>query len=126
MTFPFVAAGSLAFSSNLVADVDANTVYTMYFTTNPGGAFDTTAAIIVDNSSIADITGQVSSASIAWTFDYTGNNQGGRTSNSDAAVTVVAQGTSGAAWTIATHTITRATGQTISVIADDERNYSNP
>ena len=125
-TFPFVAAGNLIFSQNLVDETDADTKYTMYFTTNPGGNFDTSSAIIVDNNSAADITGQITAGTIAWDFDYTNNVQGGRTANTNADVTVVAQGLSGATWVLATHTITQTTGQTINVTADDERNYSNP
>ncbi len=124
--FPTVASGTLEFSANLVSEADANTKYTMYFTTNPGGNFDTANAIIVDNNSGVDITGQITAASIAWDFDYTNNAQGGRTPNSDAAVTVVAQGLPGAEWTISTYTITATSGQTITVTANDERNYSNP
>ncbi len=124
--FPTVASGTLEFSQNLVDETDSNTKYTMYFTTNPAGNFDTANAVIVDNNSGADITGQITAASIAWDFDYTNNAQGGRTANSDAAVTVVAQGLPGAEWTIATATITATSGQTITVTANDERNYSNP
>lgn len=125
--FPTVASGTLEFSANLVAEADANTIYTMYFTTLPGSKnFDTAEAIIVDNNSAADITGQITAASIAWDFDYTNNAQGGRTPNTDAGVTVVAQGLPGAEWTSATATITATSGQTITVTANDERNYSNP
>ncbi|MBU1031504.1 hypothetical protein KKE03_01095 [Patescibacteria group bacterium] len=124
--FPTVASGTLEFSANLVSEDDANTKYTMYFTTNPGGNFDTSSAIIVQDNSSTDITGQITAASINWDFDYTNNAQGGRTPNTDAAVTVVAQGLPGAEWTIATATITASSGQTITVTANDERNYSNP
>lgn len=124
--FPFVAAGSIAFSSNLVNEVDADTKYAMYFTTNPGGNFDTSSAIIVNNNAGSPITGQVTASSIAFDFDYDNNVQGGRTAGTDAAVSIVAQGLPGATWILATHTITRATGQSITVNADDERNYANP
>mgnify|MGYP001576063440 CR=1 FL=1 len=125
-TFPFVAAGTLNFSANLVSEPDGDTKYTMYFTTNPGGNFDTSSAIIVDNNSAVDITGQITGASLNWDFDYTNNAQGGRTPDTNADVTIVAQGLNGATWVIATHTITKTTGQSITINADDERNYSNP
>lgn len=124
--FPFVAAGNINFSSNLVSEPDADTKYTMYFTTNPGGNFDTSSAIIVKDNSSVDITGQITASSIAFDFDYDNNVQGGRTAATDAGVTIVAQGLNGATWVLATFTITRATGQSITVNADDERNYSNP
>lgn len=44
-TFPFVAAGNLAFNVNLQNDAAAK--YWMYFTTNPGGNFGTDNAVLV-------------------------------------------------------------------------------
>lgn len=208
-TYPFVAAGTISFSTNLVDETDANTKYAMYFTyittttgtdistsgssgatttlnwtgttldhlatsdyirisgfstsaangtytvgavdtgantaaltkidgINPaddaGGEsvtvlenpFDSAGAIIVDDNDDVDITGEVSSSSVAFTFDYTNNNQGGRTPNTDAAVTVIAQGLPLAEWVQVTSTITQGTGISIAVTANDERNYSNP
>lgn len=125
-TFPFVATGTMEFSANLVSEPDVDTKYTMYFTTNPGGNFDSSTAIIVDNNSGVDITGQITGASIGWNFDYDNNVQGGRTAGQDAAVTIVAQGLNGATWVSATYTITRSVNQTITINALDERNYSNP
>ncbi len=124
--FPFVATGNLVFSTNLVSEPDADTRYTMYFTTNPGGNFDSSSAIIVDNNSGVDISGQITSGTIAWTFDYDNNVQGGRTAGTNADVTVVAQGLNSAQWVAVTHTITRSVNQTINVSAIDERNYANP
>jgi len=125
-TYPFVAAGTLNFSANLVSEPDADTKYTMYFTTNTGGNFDTSSAIIVNNNSATPITGQITAASINFDFDYTNNIQGGRTPDTNADVTIVAQGLNGATWVLVTHTITKTTGQTVTITADDERNYSNP
>lgn len=125
-TFPFVAAGNLNFSANLVNEVDADTKYTVYFTTNPGGNFDSSTAIIVNNNAGTPLTGTITAASIPFDFDYTNNVQGGRTANTDAGITIVAQGLSLATWILATHTITKTTGQSVAINADDERNYSNP
>lgn len=124
--YPFVATGALNFSANLVSETDSNTKYTMYFTTTPAGNFDSANAIIVKNNSAVDITGQITGASIPFDFDYDGNVQGTRTAGTDAAVSIVAQGLPGATWVLTTFTITRATGQSITINADDERNYSNP
>lgn len=123
--FPFKSTGTLEFSANLVSEPDVDTKYTMYFTTNPGGNFDSSSAIIVKNNAGVDITGQITSSSIAFDFDYSNNVQGGRTQNTDASVTVVAQGLNGAEWVLATGTITKSTGIAISVNAGDERNYAN-
>lgn len=123
---PYVATGTFEFSANLVSEPDVDTKYTVYFTTNPGGNYDTSSAIIVKNNSAVDLTGQITGSSIAWTFDYDNNVQGGRTAGTDAAVTIVAQGLAGAQWVLATYTITRSVGQTITINAGDERNYANP
>lgn len=208
-TYPFVSAGSISFSSNLVSeDPDSDTKYAMYFTyitrktgtdlaitaasgsdatltststslayltvndyidisgfttavdnglwqvtgnisattadiTKLDGAtvvneaagdtvqidenpFDSAGAIIVDDNSGTDISDVVSGSSVNFDFDYTNNNQGGRTAGTDAAVTVVAQGLELAEWVSVTATITQATGISITVTANDERNYANP
>jgi hypothetical protein len=122
--FPFVAAGSLNFSDTLVNDTAGE--YWLYFTTNPGGDFGTSSAILVDNNAGTDITGSISAASISFDFDYDGNNQGGRTPGTDADVTLVAIGLDGAQYVVATGTITRTTGISITATAGLERNYSNP
>jgi hypothetical protein len=119
--YPFTAAGTLVFDANLQADADAE--YWMYFTADYG----TSSAILVDNASGVDITGAVGgNASIAWSFAYDTNTQGGRTAGTDAAVTVIAIGKETAKFVKTTHTITRTTGQTISLVAALERSYLNP
>lgn len=208
-TYPFVSAGTITFSSNLVSETDSNTNYAMYFTyitsttgtdislsgssgssttlnwtgttldhlingdyiktsgftnsanngvylvgavnttantaaltkqdsTNPtdevAGAsvtvlenpFDSAGAVIVDNNAGADISGEITAASINFDFDYTNNVQGGRSGGTNAEITVVAQGLPLAEWVSVTGTITQATGISIAVTANDERNYSNP
>ncbi len=119
-TFPFLATGTISFNANLVNDSDA--IYRMFFTSG----FGTGSAILVDDNSGTDISGSVGGASsVAFDFDYDGNTQGGRTAGTDAAVTVVAIGLDGAQYVSATATITRATGQNISLVAPLERNYDN-
>ena len=88
--------------------------------------FESPGAIIVQDNSATDMSGQITAVTIAWDFDYTNNVQGGRTGNTTAPIRVVAQALDGAEWIDATHTITAATGQNIAVNANDERNYSNP
>lgn len=88
--------------------------------------FDSPDAIVTKDNSGTDITGQITATSIAWDFDYTNNVQGGRTPDTDAPVTVIAQGLGIARWTLAKHTIVKATSQNIPVNAADELVYSNP
>ncbi len=130
--FPFVAAGNLVFSSNLVSETNADTLYRMYFTnddagSNAGSDFDTDNAIVVNDNAAAAIEGQVTATSIPFTYDYDGNVQrGGGSAATDVPVTVVAQGLSDSKWVVASFTITRATGLTFQINAGDELVYQNP
>jgi hypothetical protein len=125
-TYPFVAAGNLQLNANLVSD--GNAKYWMFFTTLPGAGndFGESGAVIVQDSLGVDITGTVVGGTVPWTFNYDSNNQGGRTPGTDAAVTVVAIGLTTGQYVSTTATITRSTGQNISLVASLERNYSNP
>jgi len=84
------------------------------------------AAIIVNNNSGAPITGNVPGASTSFDFDYSNNVQGGRTGGTAAPITIRAIGTDTAQFVETTGTIVQATGQTFSLVAALERNYSNP
>lgn len=120
-TFPFVAAGTINFNTNLVND--PNAIYRMFFSSG----FGTAGAIIVDDNAGLDIAGNVGgNASISFDFDYDGNNQGGRTPGTDADITLVAIGEDTAQYVLATGTITRAVGQNFGLVAPLERNYNNP
>jgi len=119
-TFPFIATGTIQFNANLVSDTDA--IYRMFFTSG----FGTGSAILVDDESGTDISGTVGGASsVSFAFDYDGNVQGGRTAGTDANVTVVAIGLDTAQYVSATGTITRSTGNSISLVSPLERNYDN-
>lgn len=105
---------------NLVAEIVGASVTLLK---NP---FESPGAVIVnDDSGPAPLSGDITSTSIIWDFDYTANTQDGRTSNSDAPIIIVAQSLNTAEWISATHTITKATGQNIAINSGDERNYSN-
>ena len=118
--FPFVAAGSLNFNSNLSNDAAA--IYRVFFTSTFGSA----SALLVNDNSGNPISGDVSgNSSIGFDFDYDGNVQGGRSSGTDAGVTVVAIGEGTAQYVLATGTIGRSVGQNISLVSTLERNYSN-
>lgn len=123
-TFPFVAAGSIIFSDTLVADSDP--VFKVFFTDANGNNFGDSDAIVVEDNDSNPIEGAVSGAQVTFTFDYDGNDQGGRVPGTDAPVTVVAIGTDNAQYVLATGTITRSSANTISLVAALERNYSNP
>lgn len=125
-TFPFVAAGNLVFSQNLVDETNADTLYRMYFANANGNLFDTANAIVVNDADGNPIEGQVDATEIGFTFDYDYNDQGGRTPGTNANVVVVAQGLNDSEWIFGEFQITATTGLNFPVNAPDERNYSNP
>ncbi len=121
--YPYVAAGTLNFNSFLTAG--GTGYYRMYFTTLPGASNDygESGAVTVDDNAAADIAGAISGASIAFTFDYDNNVQGGRTAGTDAAVTIVAGNAGSAKPVVATGTISRAKGQSFTLTAEQDRGY---
>lgn len=123
-TFPYASAGTVTFSQNLVSDSAGK--FWMFFADAGGNLFNSNNAIIVNDADGLPISGEINSTSRQFTFDYTYNNQGGRTPNTDAAVVVVAMGLETAEWIYGEFTISRATGLSFPINAADERNYSNP
>lgn len=121
-----------AFIVGLLLDVNANLIsslnkrLTMYFTTNPGGNFGENGAIIVNDKDGSPIDFTTINADINTSFDYTNNAQGGRTPDTNAAVTIVALGDDLAQHILAVATITKVNSLTIAVQPALERNYSNP
>jgi hypothetical protein len=121
-TEPFTSTGNLNFNSVLTAG--GTGYYRMYFTDLAGAAdYGLTGAITVQDATTSDIQGTISGASIAFSFAYDSNNQGGRTPATDASVTVVAGNAGNAKPVVTTYTITRATGQNITLTAEQDRAY---
>lgn len=83
-------------------------------------------AIIVEDNSTADITGAISGSSIAFDYDYDGNVQGGKDLSVDANIILRAIGLETAQFVEVTGVIIRAVGQSFTLTAGLERNYSNP
>ncbi len=124
-TYPFVAAGSIIPNANAMAD--AGFVYRMLFTSNPGGNFGSATAVTVNDAGGSPIAGSLGgAASVPFSFAYDGNVQGGRTSGTDAPVTVIGIGFSTAQYVQQTATLTRSTGINISLSPALERNAVNP
>jgi hypothetical protein len=131
-TFPFVASGTLNFNANLSEDAAA--VYRVYFTNDDAGTdlgrdFGTEFAQLVDDNSGADIAGsvpqQVGGSSQSFDYDYDGNLQRGTGSDgTDVPITLVAIGEGRAGYIVATGTITRAVGQSFTLVAPLERNFA--
>ena len=121
-TEPFTATGNLNFNSFLT--LGGTGYYRMYFTDLSGVAdYGLTGAITVNDASATGIFGTITSGSISFTFAYDSNTQGGRTAGTDAQVTVVAGNAGSAKPVVTNYTITRATGQGISLVAENDRAY---
>ena len=130
-TYPFVAAGTIVFNSELVDDTDAE--WAMYFANDDppgddtGADFDTTSAVIVKDNNGDDLKAETITGNVSFDYDYDGNTQRGSASaGTDVPVIIVAIGLDGAQWIEAAFTITSNVGLTFPVNAAKERNYSNP
>lgn len=122
-SYPYAAAGAMSFNSFLQG---AGGYYRMFFTTLPGAGNDygDAGAVTVNDADGNAIAGSVSAGSIGFSFDYDGNTQGGRTAGTDAAVTVIAGRPGSAKPVVASGVITRASGISISLVAEQDRAYA--
>ena len=130
-TYPYAAAGTISFNAALQGDASA--IYRMYFTnddagTNSGNDFGTDNAILVNDNSGTDISGNISgSASVSYDYDYDGNIQRGVGSDgSDVPVTLVAIGLDTAQYVVVTGTISRSKNNNFIMVSSDELTYTNP
>lgn len=90
-------------------------------------AVDTPDAVIVQDDTLADVTGLIGGTDYSFSFDYSNNAQGGRTPSTDAFVVAKAIGQSGAQYTQSSvQTIQSGIALTIPVVSTQERNFSNP
>lgn len=120
--YPSVSAGNWSFNAPLVG---AGSYYFMYITDSEVGGDDygTATAIIVDDADGNPISGTIGASSISFSFDYTGNTQGGR-SGGDVPVTLVAGRPGSAKPVVSTGTITDSKSIVLSSVAETDRAYS--
>jgi hypothetical protein len=143
-TFPYVAALTVNFGTNLQDDQYAK--YWVFFTnddagSNSGRDFATTNAIIVKDADGIDMTGDVNPAwptkrvSVSHTYNYDSNDQRGvgtynsgdgvgDSAKTNAPITVVGIGLRTGQYVIATGTIEKSTGNSVTITSSLERNYS--
>lgn len=119
--YPYSSAGSLNSNANLTSG--GTGYYRMYFTTNPAGDYGTATAVTVNDASGVPIAGTISGGVINFTYDWTGNVQGGRTGGVDAAVTIVAGNASKAKPVVATGILGQSKSISISLVAETDRAY---
>ena len=121
-TEPFTATGTLNFNSFLTNG--GTGYYRMYFTDLSGANdYGSASAITVNDANGDGIFGTITSSSIPFTFAYDSNVQGGRSAATDAAITIVAGNAGSAKPVVTNYVITRATGQGISLVAENDRAY---
>jgi len=106
---------------NLSTPVAEGASASVTFRTNPYG---TSSALLVQDSSPADISGTITTANIAFDFAYGANTQGGRTADTVANCICIAIGRETGQYIEAPFTITESTGITVPVNANRERVYN--
>ena len=128
--FAFLVSVTLALNSNILDDQSAKVV--AFFTNddsgdNTGRDYDTENAIIIQDSDGIEQSFVNPSANISFSYDYDNNVQRGTASAATTVpITAVAIGTSGAQWVRTDDSFGRIDTKTVSLVANLERNYSNP
>ena len=118
----YTAAGTMSFNSVLVG---AGSSYRLMYSAPAGAGNDygEAGAITVNNASAVPITGTISSASIAFDFDYDGDAAGG-TAGTDKAVTLIGIRPGFGKFAMATGTLSRSKGISLSLVAEQDRVYA--
>jgi hypothetical protein len=120
--FPYASAGTLNFNANLTSG--GTGYYTLYYTTTPGGDdFGEGTAIIVKDKDGVDITGTISGASIAFSFDWSGNVQGSFAPPVTRDVTLVWGNPGVAKPGVSTGQITQSKSISIGAVAESDPSY---
>lgn len=120
--FPYASAGTLNFNSNLTSG--GTGYYTLYYTTTPlGDDFGEGTAVIVKDKNGVDISGTISGASIAFSFDYSNDTSGGYAGSTNRPVTLVWGNPGVAKPGVSTGTITQSKGISISAVAESDPSY---
>ena len=121
-TNPYTAAGTMSFNSVLVG---AGSSYRLMYS-SPSGAgndYGEAGAITVNNSVGTPITGAISSGSIAFDFDYDSDAVGG-TAGTDKAVTLIGIRPGSSKFAVATGTLSRSKGISLSLVGEQDRVYA--
>lgn len=120
--FPYASAGTLSFNAPLTAGGTGG--YTMFYATTPlGDDYGEATAVIVKDKDGVDITGTISSGSIPFSFDWSGNVQGGYAGSSPRNVVLVWGNPGSAKPGISTGTITQSKGIAIAAVAETDPSY---
>lgn len=118
----YTAAGIMSFNNVLIG---AGSSYRLMFSAPAGAGNDygESGAVTVVDASAAPITGVITSGSIAFTFDYDGDTLGG-TAGTDKAVTLIGIKPGTGKFAMATGTLSRSKGISLSLVAESDRVYA--
>lgn len=120
--YPYASAGTFSFNAPLTSG--GTGYYKLYYTTTPlGDDFGEATAVVVNDKDGNPIQGAISGASIAFTFDYTNNTQGGYTGGTNRNVTLVWGNPNSAKPGISTGTITQSKSISIASVAETDPSY---
>jgi hypothetical protein len=119
----YTAAGTMTFNSVLVG---AGSSYRLMFSAPPGAGNDygEAGAVTVNNAVGTPITGTISTGSIAFDYDYDGNTQGGYAGGTDRPVTLIGIRPGSGKFAVATGTLSRSKGISLSLVAEADRVYA--
>lgn len=122
-TNPYTAAGMMTFNAPLVG---AGSSYRLMFKDPPGAGndFGEAGAITVNDASATPIAGTISAGSIAFTFDYDSNSQGGYTPGTDRNVVLIGIRPGSGKYVAAEGMLTRSKNISLSLVAEADRVYS--
>jgi hypothetical protein len=120
--FPYASAGTFSFNAPLTSG--GTGYYKLYYTTTPGGDdFGEGTAIVVNDKDGNPIQGTISGSSIAFTFDFSNNTQGGYTGGTNRNVTLVWGNPGSAKPGISTGVISESKAISISAVAESDPSY---
>ena len=115
-TNPFESAGDLTFNSVMIG---IGSSYRLMYST----AYGTAGAVTVNDASGTPITGEITSGTIGFTFDYENDTADGP-AGTDKAVTLVGIRPNSSKFAVATGTLTRSKALSFSLVAETDRAYS--
>jgi hypothetical protein len=116
--YPYSSAGTITFNTPLTTGGAG--YYVMYF---DNGTYGTANAVTVNDKNGTPIQGTITSGSLSFTFDYSNNNQGGRTAGTDAQIVIVAGNKGNAKPVVVKGVIGQAKGITFTCTAETDRAY---
>ena len=122
-TNPYTAAGTMTFNSVLVG---AGSSYRLMYSAPAGAGNDygeSGAITVLKADGTTPITGEISSGSIGFDFDYDNSTAGG-TAGTDKAVTLIGIKPGTGKFAVATGTLSRSKGISLSLVAESDRVYS--